>query len=140
MRRFTNLVGLAAILALPWLLMAALPTRAEPAKAAATDAAIAAGKIAFADLKCSICHSIESQAIERKSKSEKTKGPDLSTVGTAVAGGPVRDAEWFAKFLRKEVVNENDKKHEKEFKGTPEQLQQVAEFLASLKTKEKSGS
>ena len=130
MRKLTDLVVLVAILGLPVLLAAALPALASPAPVAATGAGDAPpGAAAFVDLKCSICHSIESQGIERKSKSEKTKGPDLSTIGAT------RDAAWIAKFLRKEVVNEHDKKHEKDFKGTPEQLQQIAQFLASLKTK-----
>jgi mono/diheme cytochrome c family protein len=131
MRKLTDLVILVAILALPVLLAAAIPSLASPAPLAAGvgEAGGPPGKVAFADLKCSICHSIESQGIERKSKSEKTKGPDLSTVGAA------HDADWFGKFLRKEVANADGKKHGKDFKGTPEQLQQIAQFLASLKTK-----
>ena len=130
MRKLTDLVVLGAMLGLPVLVAAAFATFASPPPAAAAAAGEAPpGSVAFVDLKCSICHSIESQGIERKSKSEKTKGPDLSTIGAT------RDAAWIAKFLRKEVVNEHDKKHEKDFKGTPEQLQQIAQFLASLKTK-----
>ena len=72
---------------------------------------------------------IESLAIERKSKSEKTKGPDLSTIGSE------HDAAWLAKWLRQEVAGEDGKKHSKEWKGTPEQLQQVSDFLAALKKK-----
>ncbi len=129
MRKLTDLVILVAILALPVLLAAALPSLAAPAPLAAAggDAAGPPGKIAFGDLKCSICHSIDSQGIARKSKSEKTKGPDLSTIGTT------HDEVWFGKFLRQEIVDENGKKHGKDFKGTPEQLQQIAQFLASLK-------
>jgi mono/diheme cytochrome c family protein len=138
MRKFTNLVVLAAVLSLP-LLLAAIPSRAEPAKVADA-AAVAAGKSAFVSLNCSICHSIESQQIERKSKSEKTKGPDLSTIGTTAAGAAAHDVEWVGKFLRKEIANSDGKKHGKDFKGTPEQLEQLAAFLASLKTIEKSGS
>ena len=129
MRKLTDLTILFAILVLPVLVAAAFTPFASPALAAAGAGDAAPGSAAFVDLKCSICHSIESQGIERKSKSEKTKGPDLSTIGAT------RDAAWIAKFLRKEVVNEHDKKHEKDFKGTPEQLQQIAQFLASLKTK-----
>jgi len=129
MRKLTGLTVLLAILALPLLLAATIPSLASPAPLAAADTAAPPGKVAFVDLKCSICHSIESQGVERKSKSEKTKGPDLSTIGAT------HDADWLGKFLRKEVANEHGKKHEKEFKGTPEQLQQIAQFLASLKTK-----
>ncbi len=130
MRKLTDLGILAAILALPVLLAVAIPSLATPAAAAATAGGEAPpGLTAFVDLKCSICHSIESQGVERKSKSEKTKGPDLSTVGAT------HDAAWFAQFLRKEVANADGKKHDKDFKGTPEQLQQIAQFLASLKAK-----
>ncbi len=128
MRKVTDLVVLVAILALPVLLAAALPSLAAPAPAGG-DASPPAGLTAFVDLKCSLCHSIESQGVERKSKSEKTKGPDLSTIGAN------HDAAWLTKFIRQEVANADGKKHEKEFKGTPEQLQQIATFLASLKTK-----
>ena len=127
MRKVTDLVALAAILAVPVLLAAALPSLAAPAPAAGD--ASSPGLTAFVDLKCSLCHSIESQGVERKSKSEKTKGPDLSTIGAT------HDAAWLTKFIRQEVANADGKKHEKEFKGTPEQLQQIATFLASLKTK-----
>lgn len=120
MRRVPDLVLLVAILGL-----AALPTAA----AASEPAPVPPGKIAFVDLKCSLCHSIESQGIERKSKSEKTKGPDLSTLGEA------HDADWIGKFIRKEVANAEGRKHEKDFKGKPEQQQQIVEFLASLKKK-----
>jgi mono/diheme cytochrome c family protein len=130
MRRLNDSVALLAIFALPVLLVAVLPSLAAPARAAAGgEAGGPPGLVAFVDLKCSICHSIESQAIERKSKSEKTKGPDLSTIGAT------RDAAWIAKFLRKEVANADGKKHDKDYKGTPEQLAQIAEFLASQKAK-----
>lgn len=131
MRKLGNLLVLAAILASPVLLAACLTAVAAPTRlaAASSDTAAPAGKVAFVDLKCSICHSIDSQAIERKSKSEKTKGPDLSTIGAT------HDADWFPKFLRKEVANADGKKHGKDFKGTPEQLEQISQFLATLKTK-----
>jgi len=132
MRKPSNLVVLTTILAAPILLTACLTAVSGPTRlvAATSDTAAApAGKAAFVELKCSLCHSIDSQGIERKSKSEKTKGPDLSTIGAT------HDAAWLGKFLRKEVANADGKKHDKDFKGTPEQLQQIADFLASLKTK-----
>ena len=131
MRKATNLVSLAAILGLPVLLAVTIPLLAAPAPvaAAAGDSAGMPGKAVFIDLKCSLCHSIDSLGIERKSKSEKTKGPDLSTIGSE------HDAAWLTKWLRQEVTAEDGKKHGKEWKGTPEQLKQVTEFLASLKKK-----
>ena len=132
MRKLKDVISLAVILGLPVLLAVAMPLLAAPAQAAAADGpdpAGMAGKAVFVDLKCSICHSIDSLAIERKSKSEKTKGPDLSTIGSE------HDAAWLAKWLRQEVAGEDGKKHSKEWKGTPEQLQQVSDFLAALKKK-----
>jgi mono/diheme cytochrome c family protein len=128
MRKLTDLVTLIAILGLPVLLAFTLPLLA-PQAARAADAGAMPGKEVFVAQKCSLCHSIDSQAIERKSKSEKTKGPDLSEIGKD------HDAAWITKWLKKEVADENGKKHEKDFKGTPEEMQKVAEFLASLKSK-----
>ena len=127
MRKLTDLVTLLAILGLPVLLAFTLPLLAP--QAARADAGAMPGKEVFVAQKCNLCHSIESQAIERKSKSEKTKGPDLSDIGKD------HDAAWITKWLKKEVADENGKKHEKDFKGTPEEMQKVAEFLASLKAK-----
>jgi len=132
MRKLTDLFSLAAILGVPVLLAVTLPLLAAPAPAAAAaggDPAGMPGKAVFVDMKCSLCHSVDSLAIERKSKSEKTKGPDLSAIGSE------HDAAWLAKWLRHEIAAEDGKKHSKEWKGTPEQLQQVTEFLAALKKK-----
>jgi hypothetical protein len=129
MRKLVDLFSLTAILGLPVLLAVLLPLLAAPRAAHAADSASMPGKEAFVALKCSVCHSIESLAIERKSKSEKTKGPDLSTIGTE------HDQPWFKQWLTQQVENEHHKKHGKDFKGTPEQLEQITAFLASLKTK-----
>jgi mono/diheme cytochrome c family protein len=129
MRKLVDLAALASILAVPLLLAAVLPllsaTGAAPAAAAET--AGPPGMQAFVALKCSLCHSVESLGIERKSKSEKTKGPDLS------AAGSTHDAAWLRGWLRNEVTNANGKKHDKDFKGTPEQLEQIVGWLATLK-------
>jgi mono/diheme cytochrome c family protein len=131
MRKHSQLIALLAILALPALLAAALPSPAAAAPAAATTAGAdtSAGLKAFTDLKCQMCHSIDSKKVARTTKSEKMKGPDLSTVGST------HNAEWFTEFLRGEVGNDSGKKHEKAWKGTDDQLKQVSAYLASLKTK-----
>jgi hypothetical protein len=133
MRKINDLLSLATILGAPLLLAIIVPLLAtatpQPVRAAAEDAATASGKLVFGELKCNICHSIDSLGVERKSKSEKTKGPDLSTIGSD------HDAAWLAKWLKQEVAAQDGKKHSKEWKGTPEQLQQVSTFLAGLKKK-----
>lgn len=132
MRRLANLTTFAAILGLPILLAATSPLiaaeAAEPATAGATTEG-PPGLQAMLALKCNLCHSIDSQGVERKSKSEKTKGPDLSTIGSK------HDCAWLGQWLRQEVANAEGKKHGKEFKGTPEQLAQITEWLGTLKKK-----
>ena len=86
-----------------------------------------AGKQAFLDAKCNMCHSIESLEIERTSKSDKMKGADLSNVGAE------RDAEWLVKYIKKEVQL-NDEDHKKTWKGSDEDLQKIADWMATLKT------
>jgi hypothetical protein len=129
MRKLVDLATLASILALPILIACAVPLLAAAAPASAAETAGPPGMQAFVALKCSLCHSVESAGIERKSKSEKTKGPDLSTIGSS------HDAAWLGQWLREEVANADGKKHGKDFKGTPEQLEQVTGWLATLKKK-----
>jgi cbb3-type cytochrome oxidase cytochrome c subunit len=60
---------------------------------------------------------------------EKRKPPDLSAVGLE------RQADWMVKYLQKlEAIKE--KKHMKKFKGTDEELTQLAAWLASQKDAE----
>ena len=96
--------------------------------AAATPARAADGKELFLAQKCNLCHSISVAGIERTTKSEKMAGPDLTGVVAE------KGVDWAMKFLHKEI-DLDGKKHGKEWKGTPEQLQQVTAFLASLKKK-----
>jgi mono/diheme cytochrome c family protein len=86
----------------------------------------AAAKKAFDANKCSNCHSIEKLEMARKIQSEKTAGPDLSKVGTK------HDAAWIVKWCMREVEKDG-KTHKSEYKGTKEDLQAVADWLATLK-------
>ncbi len=91
-----------------------------------------AGKKIFVDSKCQICHSIQSQGIEKKGAAvkpdDKKAPPDLSTVGDQ------RTADWIAKFVaKKEAINE--KKHPKGWTGKEEDLKTMSEWLATLKKK-----
>jgi cytochrome c1 len=84
----------------------------------------AAGKTIFTDSKCMMCHSMQSQGIEKKMAS--SKAPDLSTVGSK------HNAEWMTKWLtKKETLN--DKTHPMEFKGTEEDLKTLTTWLETLK-------
>ncbi|MEI7811923.1 MAG: c-type cytochrome [Ignavibacteria bacterium] len=81
------------------------------------------GRKIFESNKCTMCHSIKVEKIE---KSGKSNAPDLSTVGSE------KKAEWIQKFLKKEETNAG-KKHAIAFKGTDAELKTVAEWLVKHK-------
>lgn len=90
----------------------------------------------FKTLKCEKCHSIDSLGIafepgepDEDDDDEEEKEPvDLSKIGANV------DAAHIVAFLKREVKShDNEKKHKKKFKGTEEEMQAVADWLASLK-------
>jgi mono/diheme cytochrome c family protein len=85
-----------------------------------------AAQKAFEANKCSNCHSVEKFEIERKIKSEKMAGPDMSKVGDK------HDAAWIVKFAMREVQLD-DKQHKSEYKGTKADLETIANWLATLK-------
>jgi len=126
MRKLTDLFSLAAILSVPAALLAILlPALAVPPPARAEGDA--PGKAVFEAQKCTMCHNVPAAGIERTTKSDKVAGPDLPGDN---AGKP---ASFFAQFLKKEVTNQEGKKHGKEWKGTDDELKQLTEWLASLK-------
>ncbi len=90
-----------------------------PASAAEADGQ----KIFLAD-KCNMCHDVSTVGIKATVKSEKMKGPDLVNLD--------KDADWIAKFLKKEV-DLNGKKHNKAFSGSAEDLKVLAAWIASQK-------
>jgi cytochrome c553 len=81
------------------------------------------GKKVFMDAKCQTCHTVESHEITSKSK----KAVDLSNVGA------IYRANFLESFLMK---NEkiNDKAHPQTFKGSKEDLHQLAEWMQTLNT------
>jgi cytochrome c551/c552 len=83
------------------------------------------GKALFAEKKCDLCHTIESQGIQKKS--EKMKGAELSD-----AGNRVSSADWLKKFLTQEELKEGEK-HQRKWKGTDEELDTLANWILSLK-------
>jgi mono/diheme cytochrome c family protein len=81
------------------------------------------GKKLFADKKCSTCHSIQSHGIVFKNK---TKAPDLSAIGSKLT----------ADFIKKYVLKEeklDGVAHMFLFKGEPNELDSLANWLESLK-------
>ncbi len=84
-----------------------------------------AGKDEFLAQGCNKCHSVSTQDIEATIKSEKMRGPDLATAED-------HEAAWIVQYVNKEVQL-NDKDHKAPFKGTAEQLETVANWVASLK-------
>lgn len=108
MRRMTWMIGAATLAAV----------------ALAAPSWAADGKETFVSLKCTTCHSVTAAGVE--SKKAKPKGGDLSKVGGE------HDAAWIQDLLAGKHKTDKDKKHQK-FKGTPEQAQTLATWLASLK-------
>ena len=128
----------------------------------AAPAADAPGKAIFIKSACNSCHTLAAQGIAKKPSTsggeataakeaapaegaaakedaattegaatgtEKKKPPDLSAVGLE------RQADWIVKYLQKlETIKE--KKHMKKFKGTDDELTQLAAWLASQKDAE----
>ena len=83
-----------------------------------------AGKAAFLEKKCNVCHTVESQEVE---KTSKMAGPDLSD-----AGNTVESAEWLKGFLLKENESEAGE-HKKSWSGTDEQLDAIVGWVMGLK-------
>lgn len=101
------------------ILLLGLVVLLTPAAANAQD-----GKAAFLENKCNVCHTVESQEVE---KTSKMAGPDLSD-----AGNMVESADWLKGFLMKENETEAGK-HKKTWSGTDEQLQAIIDWVMGLK-------
>lgn len=81
------------------------------------------GKNIFIDAKCNNCHTVTSMDITSK----KDDATDFSNVGT------VGDAHLIKSYLLKEAKI-NDKEHKTKFKGTEEELNNLVNWLFTLKT------
>ena len=110
----------------------------EPAGKAAAGKA-PGGKELFISYKCTSCHSIATEKIEKK-KAEPAEGAAPSAEASAAAKtsdlsgvGVKKDAAWISKYLNKEEKLE-EKLHKTKFKGTPEELTALSSWLATLKT------
>lgn len=80
------------------------------------------GKAIFVNRKCNKCHSVSTQGIEAKTRSEKLKGPDLVNLTDKYKPG------WIARYLKKKV-KKNGRFHRTSFKGTDEELQTLVDWL-----------
>lgn len=103
--------------------------QATPAASAEEAGEMPDGCTAFKEAKCDMCHSIETLGIERTSTSDKMMAADLSDVGDK------HDAAWIVAYLKKEETLD-DEEHKKTFKGTDEEAQKIADWLATLKMAE----
>ena len=98
------------------------------------------GKELFVSYKCTSCHSIETEKIEKK-KTEPAEGAAPSAEASAAPSktsdlsgvGAKKDAAWISKYLMKEEKLE-EKLHKTKFKGTPAELTALSSWLATLKT------
>ncbi len=85
------------------------------------------GKTIFVNQeRCNLCHSLSTQGIEAKTKSNKLKGPDLVGLAKKYKAG------WIGRYLKKEADKEG-KSHKKKFKGTDEELQTLVDWLLEQK-------
>ena len=84
------------------------------------------GKAIFLAQKCNVCHSVSAAGIERTIKSAKVAGPDLTTATAK------HDKAFLEKFLMKQEMLDG-KKHGKEWKGTPQELDAVIDWLKEPK-------
>lgn len=84
----------------------------------------------FTEKKCQKCHSVASAQIEvivdEEDDEDGDEPTDLSSIGNEMSSD---DIQTF--LMRKSERNE--KKHKKRFKGSDEELQALADWLASLK-------
>ena len=86
----------------------------------------AAGQSAFLANKCNLCHSVSPAGIVATTKSEKMKGPDLKGVVAKI--GIDEAKKWVTKQVEKD-----GKKHAKEYKGTPADLDLILTWLETQK-------
>jgi hypothetical protein len=120
-------IALAAVLGLVALLYAT-PSAGAPTPNTA-DQVTFDGKEIFLAQKCDLCHTVSSAGIEAKTKSDKMKGPDLTTAEK-------RDPKLLADFMRK-TAQIDDQDHKKEFKGSDEELGALLSWIQEQQKKAK---
>lgn len=84
----------------------------------------------FRASKCTKCHSVKSKEISPSEESlGKRKIRDLSGIGLKH-----QDEEWFKKWLRKEVKNDEGRFHKVKWEGSKDDLEKLVKWLTTLKT------
>jgi cytochrome c553 len=114
MRTLRSLAALSGALVVLALLVAVAPAQAEDPP----------GKTVFLAQKCDMCHGIESLGIAPKA--EKMKAADLSAIGSEM------DAAALTAYIAGQTQRDGAN-HKKPWKGTDEDLKQLAAWLATLK-------
>jgi cytochrome c551/c552 len=94
----------------------------------AAPAFAADGKALFLAQKCNLCHSVQSAAIERTTKSEKMAGPEITDLAAKL------DPAWLAKYLKKEEAL-NGKKHPKQVTLAEADLKALIAWVQQQKKK-----
>ena len=82
------------------------------------------GKQVFVASKCTMCHTVKSMGIQ--TTGHMSKPFDLSRVGAS------HNAAWFKPYLLKQTAL-NGKQHIKKFTGAAAQLNQLANWLSTLR-------
>ena len=109
----------------------------------------AGGKETFLQQKCNKCHTVKSLNIaklpktavaedadeEEEAGAEKVDPPDLTGMGAKL----IREKGWkenatafLAKFLQKEATTDKGHKHKKKFRGSPDSLKELVDWVISL--------
>jgi mono/diheme cytochrome c family protein len=95
------------------------------------------GQKIFTDFKCAQCHSIDSLKIAKVKSDEKDEeateeGGKKQEPSDLSDAGKRHDAAFISKWLMKEEKIEG-KKHKKKFKGNPDELKTLSDWLGTLK-------
>jgi mono/diheme cytochrome c family protein len=122
-----GMVGTAVLLSVPLGITVLSAARASSAYAS-TAGDSAAGKTIFLEQHCNLCHSLESDGIQRIIKSPAAAGPDLG--GVVAKKGP----EWTKKWLLREVEIKGQK-HRKVLHLEDQQLTTLISWLEKQQPK-----
>ena len=83
------------------------------------------GKAAYSENGCARCHSVETQDIEATISVERMRGPDLSHIGSE------HDPDWIVGWVKRELTVD-DTRHTAPYRGSDDDLQALAQWLATL--------